>query len=62
MLGIALQDVCLLVFMARMDWDKEAEKVLKITKAQLIFLSSVLSVCQIIKTSLDMCNICRTDI
>ena len=27
MLGLALQDVCLLVFMARLDWDKEAEKV-----------------------------------
>ena len=26
-LGLALQDVCLLVFMARLDWDKEAEKV-----------------------------------
>ena len=39
MLGVALQDVCLLVFMARMDWDKEAEKV-GITKAQLIFVWS----------------------
>ena len=32
MLGVALQDVCLLVFMARMDWDKETENV-GITKA-----------------------------
>ena len=26
-LGLAVQDVCLLIFMARLDWDKEAEKV-----------------------------------
>ena len=39
MLGVAVQDVCLLVFMARMDWDKEAEKV-GITMAQLMLSSS----------------------
>ncbi|KAK2188567.1 hypothetical protein NP493_128g03024 [Ridgeia piscesae] len=37
-LGLALQDVCLLVFMARLDWDKEAEKV-RITKAQMSLCS-----------------------
>ena len=40
MLGVALQDVCLLVFMARMDWDKETEKV-GVTKAQLIFVRNI---------------------
>ena len=36
-LGIAVLDVSLLVFLARMDWDEEAEKV-GIAEAQLIFL------------------------